>query len=496
MKRIKLIGLSFIMVCAVSAVAAASALAAPEFKAASYPVEWKGTATNIHAFSGGGVVIACREATFNTNEELGNDPVAEAKNPTANSPALVTHPIYKNCQGSLAAGTFEVEVKSKFCNFRMHAVKPGEQTGIWDVVCEKLTMVGEIEEKSKIVKGLSSTAHLEAGFTVRGSHIPAGTEVERVINEHEVELSGPPVGGVGTKTVNESLTFQSPGIRLVFLGLMPRRCTITVFPQSLKGVEYKNEPKAGTAEQEVTTAIEINELKAKATSACGLAVGEAEFKDEYRAGKIGSPIETAEIEPPGHPADVVFKGLTVPGAAPDAIEVGINESPTVTNVEPHIGPAAGGTSVTVTGTNFTGESVVRFGATTAASVTVNSGTSITAVSPAGTGTVDVTVTTAGGTSATSEADRFTYGPTVTRVEPNHGSPSGGSTVTITGTGFSGTTTVRFGSTNAARFTVNSATSITAVSPKARGAETVDLTVTTPAGTSPTSPADQFTYSTK
>ncbi len=127
---------------------------------------------------------------------------------------------------------------------------------------------------------------------------------------------------------------------------------------------------------------------------------------------------------------------------------------------------------------------------------MNSESSITTISPAGTETVDVTVTTPGGTSATSSADRFTYGPTVTKVEPNHGSPSGGTTVNITGTGFSGTTTVKFGSTNAASFTANSPASITAVSPKARGAETVDVTVTTPAGTSPTSAADLFIYSHK
>jgi IPT/TIG domain len=104
----------------------------------------------------------------------------------------------------------------------------------------------------------------------------------------------------------------------------------------------------------------------------------------------------------------------------------------------------------------------------------------------------VTVTTAGGTNQTSPADRFTYGPTVSKVEPNHGSPSGGITVSITGTGFTGATAVKFGSTKAASFTVNSATSITAVSPKAMGALRVDVTVTTPAGTRPTSPADQFT----
>jgi hypothetical protein len=82
-------------------------------------------------------------------------------------------------------------------------------------------------------------------------------------------------------------------------------------------------------------------------------------------------------------------------------------------------------------------------------------------------------------------------PTVTKVEPTRGPASGGTSVTITGTGFSGATAVKFGSTNATSFTVNSATSITAVSPP--GAGTADVTVTTPAGTSPTSAADQFTY---
>jgi hypothetical protein len=69
-------------------------------------------------------------------------------------------------------------------------------------------------------------------------------------------------------------------------------------------------------------------------------------------------------------------------------------------------------------------------------------------------------------------------------------------VTITGTGFTGATAIKFGASNAARFTVNSATSISAISPKAMGAGTVNVTVTTPAGTSPTSSADQFTYTKK
>jgi hypothetical protein len=84
--------------------------------------------------------------------------------------------------------------------------------------------------------------------------------------------------------------------------------------------------------------------------------------------------------------------------------------PTVTGVTPRIGPAAGGTSVTISGTNFAGVSAVKFGSTKAKSFVVSSETSLRAVDPAGSGTVDVTVTTPAGTSATSSADHFAYEP--------------------------------------------------------------------------------------
>lgn len=84
--------------------------------------------------------------------------------------------------------------------------------------------------------------------------------------------------------------------------------------------------------------------------------------------------------------------------------------PVVTAISPASGPLSGGTTVTITGSNFTGATAVSFGRTPASSFTVNSDTSITAVSPAaaGVGPVDVTVTTPDGTSATSAADRFSY----------------------------------------------------------------------------------------
>jgi IPT/TIG domain len=65
--------------------------------------------------------------------------------------------------------------------------------------------------------------------------------------------------------------------------------------------------------------------------------------------------------------------------------------------------------VTITGSNFSGATAVRFGSTAATSVMVNSFTQITATSPAGSGTVDVTVTAPGGTSPASSADKFSFG---------------------------------------------------------------------------------------
>ncbi len=207
---------------------------------------------------------------------------------------------------------------------------------------------------------------------------------------------------------------------------------------------------------------------------------------------------------PAEPAGTVDVTVTTPGgtsatgSADQFSYVGQNSTPAVTSVSPNSGSTAGGTSATITGTNLTGATAVNFGTTAATNFVVNSATSITATSPAEpAGTVDVTVTTPGGTSATGSADQFRYlapppTPAVTSASPNTGSTAGGTGVTITGTNFTGATAVNFGTTAATNFVVNSATSITATSP-AEPAGTVDVTVTTPGGTSATNSADQFSY---
>ena len=96
-----------------------------------------------------------------------------------------------------------------------------------------------------------------------------------------------------------------------------------------------------------------------------------------------------------------------------------------------------------------------------------------------------------------QASIYTATPLITSVSPNFGSIAGGNSVVITGgnfTGTTGTTGVKFGSTNATSYTVNSDTQITATAP-AGSPGTVDITVTTPGGTSSIVTADQYSYET-
>ncbi len=201
---------------------------------------------------------------------------------------------------------------------------------------------------------------------------------------------------------------------------------------------------------------------------------------------------------PGGAAGTVDVTVTTPGGtSPTSPADGFSYvlgAPAVSGLSPASGPTTGGTSVTISGTNLAGASAVRFG-TAAATITSSSATQIVATAPGGAaGTVDVTVTTPGGTSPTSPADGFSYvlgAPAVSGLSPASGPTTGGTSVTISGTNLAGASAVRFG-TAAATITSSSATQIVATAPGG-AAGTVDVTVTTPGGTSPTSPADGFSY---
>ena len=83
-------------------------------------------------------------------------------------------------------------------------------------------------------------------------------------------------------------------------------------------------------------------------------------------------------------------------------------------------------------------------------------------------------------------------PAVTGISPAGGSVLGGTSVTISGSDLASATSVKFGATSAT-IVSDTATSITATAPAAAATGTVNVSVTTAAGTSTTSGADQFFY---
>ena len=179
---------------------------------------------------------------------------------------------------------------------------------------------------------------------------------------------------------------------------------------------------------------------------------------------------------------------SVPGVSYEFID-----PPTVTGVSSSSGSTAGGTSVTVTGTNLADLSLVKFDGVAAPSVAVVDATMLTVTTPAHVaGTVRVRVVEPHTSSARSSAARFTYGapPVITSKSPPNGPTTGGTSVTIAGSGFTGATSVQFFDTEVS-FTVNSDSSITAISPP-HAAGLVSVRVTTPFGTH-LDPADQFPF---
>ena len=224
---------------------------------------------------------------------------------------------------------------------------------------------------------------------------------------------------------------------------------------------------------------------------------------EAKSFTVISSTQVTAVSPaePGGTVDVTVTNSGGTSATSSADKFTFIAPPTVTGVSPSSGPLAGGVwGVTVTGTNLATTTKVSIG-DTQTSFEVKSDTSLNIYIPAGESaeTVDISVTTIGGTSARTSADQFTYlppppPPTVTGVSPNSGTALGGTTVTITGTGFTNAVYVSFGGYAAQSFTVNGDTSITAVAPATYYDGTVDVTVQGSSfAWSATTAADQFTY---
>jgi uncharacterized repeat protein (TIGR03803 family) len=133
-----------------------------------------------------------------------------------------------------------------------------------------------------------------------------------------------------------------------------------------------------------------------------------------------------------------------------------------------------GSTVGIIGQGFNSSSIVKFGGVVATSLAPTGATFITATVPANALTGTISVTT--GSSALTSRQMFKITPTLKTFSPASGPV--GTSVTITGTGLTQTTKVKFDGI-AASFIVNSDTQITTVVPA--GAATGKIALTTLGG---------------
>ena len=167
-------------------------------------------------------------------------------------------------------------------------------------------------------------------------------------------------------------------------------------------------------------------------------------------------------------------GVTITNPGPQAFTLPNSYTyrlaPTVTSVSPLSGPTSGGTLLTINGTGFLPglTTTVTIGASTCSGVSVVSSTTTTCTTTAGpAGEVQATVTNADNQSGMfSPAYTYVPPPVVTLVNPAEGVTNAGTSVTITGSGFTAGATVTFGGSlfPCTGVSVASSTSLTCTTP--------------------------------
>jgi hypothetical protein len=118
--------------------------------------------------------------------------------------------------------------------------------------------------------------------------------------------------------------------------------------------------------------------------------------------------------------------------------------PVITTIIPSQGPLDGGTSITITGSDFELPVTVLIGGAALADLDVPAKGTITGKTPSGSaGFADVVVTTPYGEVTVDDGFRYVGAPTITAIDPSQGPVDGGTSVTITGgslgEGFAGAT---------------------------------------------------------
>ncbi len=153
--------------------------------------------------------------------------------------------------------------------------------------------------------------------------------------------------------------------------------------------------------------------------------------------------------------------------------------PRLFSISPSGGSTAGGTPITLTGSGYRSGATVSIGGTACTSVVVVTSTSITCTTGAkAAGMYTVLVTNTSGISG-SLYNGYTYAlvPTIRTVAPSSGPVAGGTPVTVTGTNFQSTDTVKFNGVNCTSLVYVNSTQFTCVTPASSTNGTVEVRAT-------------------
>ena len=476
----------------------------------SEPVSVTGVSNAVAVAGGGyhslallstGTVVAWGE---NSQGELGNNSTANATQPVAvNGLSGVT---------AIAAGAFHsLAVTSSGAAFSWGFGSDG-QLGTGNTETSLVPVV---------IPGLGAVAGIAGGHSVTYAFEPAAPVVESIS-----PAGGPPAGGTAVTISGANLGEA----KQVTFGATAAKSFTVLSPTSITAVSP-----AGTGTVDVTVTTNTGTTPANpidrftyittpppsvgaVTPAQGPGGGGTEVKitgtnlgeaSKVSFGSAAAPAFTIQssgsitaTSPAG--SGTVDVRVSTPAGVSEAVagdhftyEAG-GAVPALTKISPDKGAAAGGTTITVKGTNLSGVTSVRFGATPASSFKVISSTKLQALAPPGpTGPAEIRLTNAAGTSEASAKGIFHYGPpSVTAVSPSRGPRSGGTPLIVTGTGFAiGTGTIfAFGKFAAVGVNCDSSTQCTMTTAAATKAATVDVRATSGGLTSARSaPSDTFTY---
>lgn len=166
--------------------------------------------------------------------------------------------------------------------------------------------------------------------------------------------------------------------------------------------------------------------------------------------------------------------------------------PMINSLAPSSGAVAGGTNVTLTGTGFVAGATVMFGGAQCIAPIVNSSTSLTCTTPAfPSGTANVVITNPDGQMSSPSIFTYMPMPVVNSVTPGFGPVSGGTTITMTGTGFVSILDVKIDSFVCTNLVVINPTSLTCTAPT-HVAGSASVTITSTDGQYSTTP-NAFIY---